>query len=252
PIPSERSPRRLYEQLFLQGDPAEIDAKVESIRKGRSLLDFVGEQSKRLSRDFAKADQDRIDQYFTSVRELEKRMQASEEWQHRPKPKVESPAPVDNPDRMAFVQNSRLMYDMIKLALETDSSRVVSFFIDTTVIHNLTHHGGRDQQIAELRNHEAQQFDAFNQFLTNLQESNLLDSTMVLYGTCMGSANSHSNVNLPVLLAGGGFKHGQHLKFDSKNNFPLSNLYVSMLQRLGIETDSFSTGNGTMRGLEMA
>ena len=74
---------------------------------------------------------------------------------------------------------------------------------------------------------------------------------MVLYGTCMGSANSHSNVNLPVLLAGGGFRHGQHLAFDTKNNYPLSNLYVSMLQRLGIETDQFSTGKGTMRGLEM-
>src|SRR5205085_12353494 len=79
----------------------------------------------------------------------------------------------------------------------------------------------------------------------------LLGRTMVLYGTCMGSANSHSNYNLPVLLAGGGFKHGQHLAFDKDNNYPLTNLYVSMLQRLGIETREFSTGKGTMRGLEM-
>jgi hypothetical protein len=75
---------------------------------------------------------------------------------------------------------------------------------------------------------------------------------MVLYGTCMGSANSHSNVNLPVLLAGGGFKHGQHLAFDVKNNYPLTNLYVTMLQRLGIETGEFSTSKGTMTGLEQA
>ena len=75
---------------------------------------------------------------------------------------------------------------------------------------------------------------------------------MVLYGTPMGSANSHSNVNLPVLLAGGGFKHGQHLAFNKENNYPLTNLYVSMLQRLGIETDQFSTGKGTLRGLELA
>ncbi len=74
---------------------------------------------------------------------------------------------------------------------------------------------------------------------------------MVLYGTCMGSANSHTNLNLPVLLAGGGFRHGQHLAFDKKNNYPLSNLYLSMLQRLGIEKNSFSTSKGTMRGLEM-
>ena len=80
----------------------------------------------------------------------------------------------------------------------------------------------------------------------------MLDRTMVLYGACMGSANAHSNVNLPVLLAGGGFKHGQHLAFDRKNNYPLANLYVSMLQRLGIEATSFATSKGTMRGLEMA
>ena len=146
---------------------------------------------------------------------------------------------------------------MIKLALQTDSSRIVSLFIDTTVIHNITHHGNRPEVLAELRGHEERQFDALNDFLTSLHETEeqggtLLDGTMVLYGTCMGSANSHSNVNLPVLLAGGGFRHGQHLAFDTENNYPLSNLYVSMLQRMGIEVDTFSTGNGTMRGMEMA
>ena len=73
---------------------------------------------------------------------------------------------------------------------------------------------------------------------------------MVLYGTCMGSANSHSNYNLPALLAGGGFRHGQHLAFDQQNNYPLTNLFVSMLQRLGIEVNEFSSGRATMRGLE--
>jgi hypothetical protein len=98
---------------------------------------------------------------------------------------------------------------------------------------------------------------ALNKFLDSLsghKEGNksLLDNTLVLYGTCMGSANSHSNVNLPVLLAGGGFKHGQHLAFDTKNNYPLSNVFVSMLQRLGIDVGEFSTGKSTMRGLEFA
>ena len=130
-------------------------------------------------------------------------------------------------------------------------------FIDTTVIHNITHHGNRPEVLAELRGHEEGQFGALNDFLTALdgakeEGQSLLDRTMVLYGTCMGSANSHSNVNLPVLLAGGGFKHGQHLAFDVKNNYPLTNLYVSMLQRLGIEAASFSTSTGTMKGLELA
>jgi hypothetical protein len=146
---------------------------------------------------------------------------------------------------------------VMKLALETDSTRIVSLFIDTTVIHNITHHGGRPEAIAELRAKEEGQFDALAGFLSALggtkeEGETLLDRTMVLYGTPMGSANSHSNVNLPVLLAGGGFKHGQHLAFDKENNYPLANLFVSMLQRLGIEAGKFSTSSGTMRGLEMA
>src|SRR5690606_35163607 len=122
----------------------------------------------------------------------------------------------DIDDARQFVNRTRMMFDVIKLALETDSSRIVSLFIDTTVIHNITHHGNRPEVIDELRRHEEGQFDALAQFLTSLAEAreegeSLLDRTMVLYGTCMGSANSHSNVNLPVLIAGGGFRHGQHL-----------------------------------------
>jgi hypothetical protein len=108
-----------------------------------------------------------------------------------------------------------------------------------------------------LRLIEEAQFREFAGLLRGLAEAkepggSLLDSTMVLYGTNMGSANAHSNDNLPVLIAGGGFRHGQHLAFDRRKNYPLTNLYVSMLQRLGIETDTFSSGSGTMRGLEMA
>src|SRR5687767_2097723 len=149
------------------------------------------------------------------------------------------------------------MFDVMKLALETDSTRIVSLFIDTTVIHNITHHGNRPEVLAELRAKEEGQFDVLNAFLTALKDVKeegepLLDRTMVLYGTCMGSANSHSNTNVPMLLAGGGFKHGQHLAFDQKNNEPLANLYLAMLQRLGVESDTFSTSKGTLRGLEMA
>ena len=255
-IPSERSPRKLYEKLFSQGNPKEIEANVEALQQGRSLLDFVGDQSKRLNRSLSVADQHRMDQYFTAVRELEQRLESAEAWEYRPKPAIEAKPPEDIDDIRRFVDQSRLMFDLIKLALETDSTRVVSLFIDTTVIHNITHHGGRPEALAELRGHEEGQFKVLGEFLSALQSvteqgASLLERTMVLYGTCMGSANSHSNVNLPVLLAGGGFRHGQHLAFDTQNNYPLSNLYVSMLQRMGIETDAFSTAMGTMRGLEM-
>lgn len=256
-IPAEKSARKVFERLFVQGRPDEVEARVESLRQGRSTLDFVGEQSQRLNRRLSPADRQRMDQYLTAVRELERRLHSAQEWEYKPKPQVDAPLPPENNDPRQFVERSQMLFDVIKLALETDSTRIVSLIIDTTVIHNITHHGNRPEVLDELRGHEQRQFEALDHFLTSLQSTSeqgrsLLDSTMVLYGTCMGSANSHSNVNLPVLLAGGGFKHGQHMAFDTSNNYPLSNLYVSMLQRLGLEVGEFSTGKATMRGLEMA
>jgi len=257
PIPAEKSPRKLFERLFFQGTAEEVASNVEALKQGRSLLDFVGDQSKRLGRSLSPADQQRLDQYFTAVRDLEQRLHSSQEWEYRPKPHVEETPPEDITDPQEFANRTGQMFDVIKLAFQTDSTRLVSLFIDTTVIHNITHHGNRPEVLAELRGKEEGQIDVLNNFLTSLTvtsegDQSLLDRTMVLYGTCMGSANSHSNANLPVLLAGGGFRHGQHLAFDSQNNYPLSNLYVSMLQRLGMEVDAFSSGTSTMRGLELA
>ena len=257
PISSEKSPKKLFQRLFIQGKPEEVAAAVEALKQGQSMLDFLHDQSARLNQTLPKDDQHRMDQYFTSVRELEQRLHSSEAWEYKPKPKVSATAPEDITDAREFAKRTQLLFDVMKLALETDSTRVISLFIDTTVIHNLTHHGNRPEVLTELKSKEEGQFDALNSFLTALGDTkeegeSLLDRTMVLYGTNMGSANSHSNVNLPVLLAGGGFKHGQHLEFDKNNNYPLTNLYVSMLQRLGIETSEFSSGKGTMRGLEFA
>ena len=257
PIPAENSPKKLFRKLFIQGKPEEVAANVEALKQGRSVLDFVGDQSRRLNRRLSSGDQHRMDQYFTAVRELEGRLKSSEAWEHRPKPVVDANVPDDVEEGIKFVERSRLFYDVMKLAIETDSTRIISLFIDTTVIHNITHHGNRPEVIQELRKHEEAQFEALGGLLKALSDrkeegESLLGRTMVLYGTPMGSANSHSNQNLPVMLAGGGFKHGQHLVFDTNNNYPLTNLFVSMLQRLGIETDEFSTGKGTFRGLEMS
>lgn len=257
PIPAESSPSRLFKKLFVQGKPEEVAAAVEGLRKGRSMMDFLGEETARLNRTLSKSDQSRLDQYLTSIRELEQRMQASETWEQRPKPAVNAKQPDDIVEGMRFVEKTSQMFDLMTLALETDSTRIISLFIDTTVIHNITHHGNRPEVVAELRGHEEGQFKVLSRFLTSLAgakegEANLLDRTQVLYGTCMGSANSHSNVNLPVLIAGGGFKHGQHLAFDTTNNHNLATLFVSMLQRLGVETSEFASAKTTMRGLEMA
>lgn len=256
PIPAEKSPRKLFEKLFVQGTPEQIEAAIDGLRQGRSMLDFVQDQISRLERTLSSPDRARLDQYLSAVRDLERRLESAEQWERKPKPQIDAPPPDDITDPQAFAQRTAQMLELVRLAFETDSTRIVSLFVDTTVIHNITHHGNRPEVLGELKALETSQFDVLAQFLTSLRQTpetapNLLDRTMVLYGTCMGSANSHSNTNLPCLLAGGGFQHGQHLVFDSENNYPLSNLFVSMLQRLGIEVDEFSTGRGTFRGLEM-
>ncbi len=187
------------------------------------------------------------------------------EWEQKPKPKVDVQPPVDNEDSHDTIGRSKLMYDVVRLAFQTDSSRIVTLFVQDaganhhlspTAHHDLTHHGGRPEAIETLRKMEEGQLKVFAEFLGSLKaagegDSTLLDRTAVLHGAGMGNANAHSNDNLPILLAGGGFRHGQHLAFDTHNNYPLANLFVSMLQRLGVEADQFGSSTGTLRGLEM-
>jgi hypothetical protein len=206
-----------------------------------------------------------LDQYFQSLRELEGRLQGNLAWENRPKPKVNYAAPKDIADANEVIARSQLMFDLLRLALQTDSTRVVTLSLSTFSVvphvpgvksetHSLTHHGNEPEKIAELRRIEEAQLLAFGRLLEDFAAvregaGSLLDHTQILYGSCLGNANSHSNQNLPILLAGGGFRHGQHLKFDAANNTPLANLYVSMLQGLGLEADRFASSSGTLRGL---
>jgi hypothetical protein len=266
-IPPEQKPSAVFKRLFLQGNPAEVAAHIRQLSEGRSILDTVADSAKSLQRRLGAEDRGRVDQYFTSVRELEQQMVKAEEWETKPKPQVDVPAPQDNEDRNDTIGRTRLMLDMTRLALQTDSTRLITIMIQDAGSthkvpngadhHNLTHHGSRPAVIANLRKMEENQLKAFGDFLGALKGipdggGNLLDHTMVLHGAGMGNANAHSNVNLPILLAGGGFKHGQHLVFDKQRNYPLANLYVSMLQRMGIDADKFASGTSTLRGLEMA
>ncbi len=255
-VPCERSPAALYRRLFVQGKPQEVEARVADLGRGRSALDFVSESAKQLERKVGPADRARIDQYFTAVRDLERQLQLGQEWERKPKPKAPEPAP-DEDAAKRVIDKFRLMLQVVRLGLQTDSTRVVSLFVNATEIHPITHHGGRKEALDELFAYESAEFRALADFLTGLDGvkeggESLLDRTMVLYGTPMGSANSHSNLNLPVLLAGGGFRHAGLLDFDRKKNYPLPNLYVSMLQNLGLAVDRFGSSTGTIRGLERA
>jgi hypothetical protein len=267
-LPTEESPAELYRRMFLQGSPAEIHKRVRELKKGNSILDFVRDDARSLERNLPARDRSRLDQYFTSLRELEQRLQYSEAWEHTPKPTVAVLAPKDIADASEVESQTNLMYDILRLALETDSTRVASVYLGPLLVtpkidgvknqtHALTHHGNDESKIAELKRIEEAQLRSLARLLEGLSSvkegnGNLLDSTMVLYGSNLSNANAHDTTNLPILFAGGGFRHGQHLAFDKKNNTPLANLFVTMLQRMGIERDKFASSTGTMSGLELA
>jgi hypothetical protein len=266
-IPATLSPKQLYRSLFVDGTPDEQAASLRRIEAGDSVLDLVGDRAKMLDRSIPAADRARLDQYLTSVREVERRLARSLAWEKTPKPAVEYAEPSDLSDASFVVEKSKLMFDLMRLALQTDSTRVATLYVSTfnTIAHvpgvkndthGLSHHGNEPEKIAQLRKVEEAQMRAFVGFLQSLRDAQetdgtLLDHTQVLYGSCLGNAASHLNHNLPILLAGGGHRHAGYLAFDEKKNEPLANLFVSMLQRLGIEADSFATSTGSLRGLDL-
>ena len=155
------------------------------------------------------------------------------------------------------------------LSAETDSTRAITLMLNsvgtpvlqiqgesiTDSYHNLSHHGKSDDKLAQLKVVDEWHMKLLAGLFQDLRsvregEETLLDRTMILYGSNLGDANAHSTTNMPTLFAGGGFRHGQHLAFDTKQNYPLPNLFVSMLQRMGIEDGRFASSTGTMRRLE--
>jgi hypothetical protein len=270
-IPPEDKAAAVFKEMFLQGSAEQIDAQIRKLDTGRSILDTIAGQAKDLQAQVGERDRERLDQYFTSVRDLEHRLQASKGWERKPKPVVKEPVPVDPGDPAEYMGKVKVMYDLARLALETDSTRAVTLMLEgvsapvldipnttmTDSYHNLSHHGKLETKLAQLRVIDTWHMKLLDGLIANLKsvregEDTLLDRTMVLYGSNFGDANAHTCTNMPVILAGGGFTHGQNLAFDKANNYPLPNLYVSMLQRLGIESDRFASSTGTMRGLEFA
>jgi len=269
-IPPEQSAASVFRQLFLQGTPEQIEAQIRELDTGRSILDAVADQAKDLQRKVGASDRDRLDQYFSSVRDLESRLLASRGWEHKPKPVVQASEPIDPASPAQYMDKVKLMYDLAKLAFETDSTRAITLMLNsvgtpvlqiqgatiTDSYHNLSHHGKADDKLTQLKVVDEWHMKLLGGLFQDLKsvregEATLLDRTMILYGSNLGDANAHSTTNMPTLFAGGGFRHGQHLAFDTKQNYPLPNLFVSMLQRMGIEEEKFASGNGTMRGLEM-
>lgn len=265
-VPAHPYPSKPFESMFLDGRPDEKAAQIERLREGQSVLDTVLDSARRMQRRVGKVDQHKLDEYFTSVRDAEQQLQKTEQWQHKPKPKVDAQQPRNNLDGNDIINRARQFYDVMYLALLTDSTRLVTFSVgDSNAVatlpgvsmnyHDLSHHGQDPEKLKQLGIIEAEHVKAFGDFIRRLKnaaegDSNLLNRSMVLLGSHMHSGG-HDNRNLPTLLAGGGFRHGQHLAFNRDNNAPLANLYVSMLRRLGLDINQFSSSTGTIAGLEV-
>lgn len=268
-LPGDASPAALFTKLFVAGTPSEVQQQVQELKRGRSILDTVGEMAQRFNRKLGPADQQKLDQYFSSVRELEAGIQQREGWVNRPKPKVEIIAPRDVTDRFDIIAQTRLMHDLITLALQTDSTRFITYSaggfnpvpkiegVDTGW-HDLSHHGQDEQKIDKLAIIEQAEFREIDRLLTKLKTAQdaggpVLDNTTMLIGSNLGNASAHNWRDLPIIVAGGGFKHGQHLvagKAGLENN-RLCNLFVQIARQTGVETEQFGSSDSShVPGLE--
>ena len=268
PIPADERPSRVFKNMFVDGTANEVNAQVQRLKQGQSIMDTVLAEAKDFQRGLGKPDREKLDEYFTSVREVEVRMVKAQDWARRPKPKVDAKPPTDIASSVEVPARVRLMIDLMHLALQTDSTRFITFALNglnavpvipgvTQDWHNLSHHGQDPAKLAELKVVELQQMKLFGELLAKLrgtqeQGGTLLDRTIVMFGSNLGNASSHDNKNLPVIAAGGGFRHGQHLAFDPRKNPPLCNLYVQFLRRLGADVNAFGSGSGTIPGFELA
>lgn len=259
PMPMISRPSVLYRKLFaLPDDQERMDYILKS---GRSALDAALDDANRLSRNVSDADRKKLEEYFDSLREVERRIQRRMKTDGYDVPQVEIKPPSYDPLAPSLmIEAEEMMYDLMALALETDSSRVLTLFlggegqvfnIDGEALksgyHMLSHHGNDPRKIAQLVKVDREHMRCLARFIDQLKTKTdaegrpLLESTLVLSGTGIGDANAHVNNDLPTVVAGGGFKHGQHIK--AGENQLLGDVYISILQQLGVGVDKFSNAS---------
>lgn len=258
-IPADTKPSNVFAKLFINGSKGEVENQMRKLREGRSIMDAVGEESKRFGSKMGAGDRDKLDEYFTSVREMEARLAASEDWVKKPKPEVDVKLSPDVEEAKDIIGRTQLLFELVPLALQTDSTRLITILIqgrgDVPPVpgvnmdhHNLSHHGQDPEKIKQLELIETAKLTAYAKLIGSLKGkaengSTLLDNTSVLFGSNLGNANSHDWRNLPILLAGGGFQHGSHIACNEKDNTPLANLFVQIMQKMGVETGEFGSSS---------
>lgn len=262
-VREESDPLDLFRKLFVTDPVVARQARKADLAQQASVLDLVRGQARRLEGRMNPSDRVKLDEYLTAIREAESRIQGMQRWQEVPKPQVEFDPTVNAHGSMDYATLSPLMFDLLFLAIQSDSSRVFTagFGMHNHVIeldgvstgyHGLTHHGRRPEKLKQLRIIDAFYIEQMSRFMAKLKETktdhgNLLDETMVFFGSGLGDASRHSNRDLPLILAGGGLKHGKHVNAMQKSGHqtPLNNLYTTMLQNFGLEIDRFNNATGT-------
>ena len=260
-IPSQQRATQVFKQLFIRGTADEEAREMRRIRDGQSILDDVRGQVKTINNKLSDTDRQRLDQYLSSVREAEQRLQQDEKWGSTPKPEVKVAVPTSDFGGAQLLQRSRQWFDIVHLALQTDSTRVINLWLSsqerpeidgvTIAHHDASHHGQEPTKLEQLALIEEAELRVFGEFIEKMKKStegehNLLERTAIFYASNLGNSSSHDNNNLPIILAGGGFKHQGHLAFDRKKNTLLSNLFVRMLHQIGIEAKSFGASTGVV------
>ena len=262
-VPAQDKPSVVFARLFLDGSPNERRRTRQSLADGRSVLDYVAEQTRAIKRQTSANDHQQLDEYFAAIRMAESELVEAESWLDRPKPSVIDEPPKDISDASDLIGRTHLMLNLIPLILRTDSSRVIAMTIqDHGVVptiagvnaehHNLSHHGRDPEKIKQLKIIESELLKCFGTFLSQMAvasepDGRLLNQTTILFGSNLGNANAHDPSNLPILLAGGGYNHGSYVAYDESNNTPLCNLFVNLLNHFGVETESFGTSTGTLQ-----
>ena len=261
-IPAETSPADLFAKMFIQGKPAQMEAEKRKLAQGQSILDKLKSQTEAVRVRGSRSDHHLLNDYLESVRQTEKNIGELQGWVDRPKPVVNAKQPQDIRDPRNLIGCIGLFVDLIPLILQTDSTRVITLMVQDhgtlTEIegvnqghHILSHHGQDEDKIKQLQKIESGIVNGFGRLLDGLKQRketgiDLLQNTKVLFGSNLGNANAHDTHNLPIMLAGGSFKHGKTIEHDPKNNTQLSNLFLAMLHDMGIEQASFGQSNAVL------
>ncbi len=260
-IPPVNNPAKLFQGLFIQASTNSRKAQQTRLNYRASILDALRESASALNRTLNTTDQNKLDQYLTSVREVERQLQMSNQWINRPKP--EAPIQEILDEERQQIDEVGLFYELMALALQTDSTRVTTLEtglgfrtseLDLESYHALSHHGKAEDRIDQLQVVESFLTGKLSNFISRLKEAGILDQTLIVFGSGMSDGSIHSNRDLPILLAGGGLEHQGHIicPEEPHKRVPLCNLWLSVLNWFGADAERFGRSTGTFSPMKIA